>query len=210
MNKYLQRAARRWRTWVAPSFMVGALSGVPLQAAAYDVTMNPLTQTVLQGTQVSVAVTVADVLPGGVGNFNFDIGFDSAILDFSSAVDGAALGFSFGLDVVDNGNSVTLSDFSLELPDDLLALQAPSLTLFTLVFDTVGLGTSDLVFGASSVLGDAAGVTQVFGATGASVTVEQRGGGGGGNDVPEPATLALSAAGLLAGAAVRRRTRRAH
>lgn len=160
-------------------------------ASAYMLVFQPFAQTVGLGGQATVAVRVVDTKPAGLGAYDLDVTYDPAILAFDHAVDGLGLGLAFGLGTSTGVASVTVSDFSLETIADLLALQANSFDLFTLVFDTVGLGTSALGMQAVT-LGDATGNLVAFTAGAGSVAVVASAA------VPEPGTLALVASALLA------------
>lgn len=160
-------------------------------ASAFMLSFNPVDQTVGLGQKAQVEVVVDDVLPDGLGNYDFDVLFDHTILAFDQAVDGMGLGFSFGLDVLPDTGKITLSDFSLDTVQDLLAQQTNGFTLLTLIFDTLAVGTSDLEIDRLN-LADAAGnpITPDPVAKG-SVTVEAQ-------QIPEPGSLALLAVGGLA------------
>jgi hypothetical protein len=169
-------------------------------AAALVLSFNPSSQTVGLGAPASVDVRVSDVLPAGLGAYDFDVTFDPTILAYNNVVDGLGLGFAIGLGATPGVGTVTVSDFSLEAPADLLALQTNEFVLFSIVFDTLALGTSPLGFSAV-ILGDAEGdqITPA-GLTGGSITVAA---------VPEPGALGLLlTAGLAVGWAGRRAAKR--
>ena len=170
------------------------------QAQAYTVSLTPAAQTVNQGAVVAVGVSVSDLGPLGLGSYNFDLGFDGAILGFDHVVDAFGLGIAFGLDFTSSAGAFSVSDFSIEDPQSLLVRQAAEVTLFTLYFNTVGVGTSALAFG-SGILSDVNGDIVSFLSNNASITVLDV------VDVPvsAPGTLALLLAAGLAAALTRRR-----
>ncbi len=190
--------ARTHGQWLQPCMLTlmlwlgAALMLLPGWASAYSLSVAPTSQTVGLGTEVSVAVRVSNTQPGGLGSYDFRFNFDGAVLAFDRFSDGAGLGAAIGLGVTQLGNSLLVSDFSLETVPDLLALQSADFTLFTLVFDTVGLGTSLLDLSAITVF-DASGAMVAATSGAGSITVQA------GNSVPEPASWALVGLALAAG-----------
>jgi hypothetical protein len=177
-----------------------ALVGFSSSAAALVLSFNPANQTVPLSGLASVDIRVSDVLPAGLGAYDFDVTFDPTILGYNNVVDGLGLGFAIGLGATPGVGTVTVSDFSLEAPADLLALQTNEFVLFSIVFDTLALGTSPLGF-SGVTLGDAQGnqITPA-GLAGGSITVAA---------VPEPGALGLLlAAGMAGGWAGRRVVKR--
>ncbi|MBK9362878.1 MAG: hypothetical protein IPM99_18115 [Rubrivivax sp.] len=182
------------------ALLVGLLLGLLSSGAqAYLLRFEPVTQNVALGQKASVVVRVEGVRPGGLGNYDFEVAFDPAVLSFDSAIDAFGLGAGFGLLAVPGvpgvpgAGSVALTDVSLEDPADLRDLQPDDFDLLTLVFDTVAPGTSALTLRAVT-LGDAEGtavdaVTEV-----GSITVDPR-------QVPEPGSAALAALALALGIA---------
>jgi hypothetical protein len=92
-----------------------------------------------------------------------------------------------------------ISDFSLEPPDDLLALQSDTMLLLTLVFDSLSPGTSTLLF-EDITLGDVLAGRRTPTTTAGSITVRDV-------LVPEPGTLALFAGAVAMALGARRRRR---
>ncbi|EXI66568.1 MAG: hypothetical protein AW08_02473 [Candidatus Accumulibacter adjunctus] len=177
--------------------VLAVLLVVPGAAAAYTLSFEPAAQVVGLGGRASVGVRISGVTPqppgspGGLGDYDFEVLFDPAVIAFDTATDGGALGLAVGLgaNLLAPGR-LKLSAFSLEDPADLLALQSDSMLLLTLAFTGSGLGTSPLDFDNITV-GDVLGTPRAATATGGSITV-------GAPPLPEPGTLALLAgAGLI-------------
>lgn len=175
--------------------VLGCLSGA---ASAYTLSFAPVTQSVPLGNTATVEVRIDGILPGppgsndGLGDYNFEVAYDPAIIAYKQATDAFSLGVAFGLGV-DNSQSgrLKVSDFSLEPPDDLLALQSDAMLLLTLVFDSLAPGTSMLSFEEITVA-DVLGGRRMPTTSAGSITVRDA-------QVPEPGTLALLAgAGLIA------------
>lgn len=155
-----------------------------LPASAYVLGFIPNTQSVQLGGQASVVVRVAGVRPYGLGNYDLDVLYDPTILAFDRALDHMGLGSAIGLGVSDVPGRVTLSDFSLEWPSDLLASQPDSFPLLTLVFKAQAVGTSFLEFDFVN-LGDVYGDTvTLIDAPFGSITVNAA-------SIPEPGSLML-------------------
>jgi uncharacterized protein (TIGR03382 family) len=198
MHAPVHRWARTGRRALNAALCGLALAAGHGSAGAYALTVSPFAQTASLGSEVGVALTVADVLPGGLGGYNFDISFDAGILSFGRIVDAQGLGLAFGLVSVAGAGLLSVADASLESESDLLALQSESFTLFTVYFDAVGLGTSALSLDAVA-FADAAGNAVSPSAVGGSVTVLPN------NAVPVPGTLSLVLVAALAGQFRRRR-----
>lgn len=186
----------RWLLTTAVIVLIGMGGG----ASAHSLSFDPQNQTTALGGEATVTVRISDVLPAGLGAYDFDVRFDPSILAFDRAIDGFGLGVAIGLGALSGAGTVTVSDFSLESVADLLALQGDAFPLFSLVFDTLAEGTSALGFELVN-LGDAAGNPLAPSTLGAgSITVARV--------VPEPGALALVLAASLAGVAARGRADR--
>jgi hypothetical protein len=175
------------------------------QAQAYTVSLAPAAQTVTLGAMVAVDVQISGLGATGLGSYSLDLNFDAAILGFDHADDALNLGFAVGLFATPGVGTVLLTDVSFNDPDALLARQGDAVTLFTLYFNTLGLGTGELGFSAGGALSDVFGGAVAFDTAGGSVTVTD--GGGTGGEVPSPGTTSLVLAAFLACAAVRRKAR---
>ena len=175
-------------------------------ASAYTLSFSPSAQSVVLGNQATVEVRITGILPNpptidgeldGLGNYDFDLVYDPAIIRYAGASDGFSLGLAIGLGVTPDwlAGRLNVSDFSLEpSPADLLAAQSDELLLFTLFFDSVATGSSALVFSSDEkdiTLGSVEGNPRMPSATGGSIEVRAA-------PMPEPGTLALLAgAGLI-------------
>jgi hypothetical protein len=170
-------------------------------ASAYTLTFNPNSQNVALGGKASVEIGISGVMPDGLGNYDFDVLFDPTILAFDQAIDQSGLGSAIGLGASPGADRVTLSDFSLEDPDVLLALQGDSFPLLTLVFNTLAVGSSSLDFDLVT-LGDVNGASVTLAATGPGrISVDPA-------QIPEPGSLALLLGGLLSALVIRRNCNR--
>jgi hypothetical protein len=173
------------------------------QAQAYTVSLAPVAQTVETGALVAIDVRVSDLGSTGLGSYSLDLSFDAGILGFDHATDALNLGFAVGLFVTPAPGTLLLTDVSFDDPALLLTRQGDTVTLFTLYFNAVGLGTGTLGFNAGSAMADVFGDALTFLTTGATVTVTEHTEPGG---VPIPGTLPLVLAAAFGAAAVRRRS----
>lgn len=192
LGSHGDRSCRAWRWLKGLAFAAALQAGLPGMAVAAAIFITPPSQSVGLGGQVALTVQVSDVLPAGLGGYDFTLRFDPTVLGFSRIEDDQRLGAAIGLAATDVGGGVLLSDFSFEATADLLALQSSDFALFTIYFDALGVGTSALSLDGLSTF-DAAGNAVAYGATGASVTVTPRA-----TRLPEPASLALVLLALLA------------
>jgi hypothetical protein len=161
-------------------------------ASAYSLSFSPSAQNVGLGRFATVEVRITDVAPeppdspGGLGDFDFEVAYDPALITFDQATDVNALGLAIGVDAVLLApGRLNLSAFSLEAPEDLLALQSDSMLLLTLGFKGIAPGTSSLLF-ENVILGDVLGAPRTPTSRNGSITVLPA-------VVPEPGTLALFA-----------------
>lgn len=174
-------------------------------AHAAVLTLSPSLPVVQVGDTFSVDLQISDVGAGNaVGTYDLDVGFDGALVSLTG------VSFGAGLDVLGMGSVqfatpgagiVNLFELSLDLPDDLIALQPDSFVLATLNFTAAAAGTSNFTLFLNA-LGDAYGDELQASLVDGSVTV------GAPASVPEPATYALVAAAMaLAGTLTGRRSR---
>jgi hypothetical protein len=184
--------------------MVGlVLSGCPT-AFADVITLGvfPASQSVALGSPVNVSLQITGLgneAAPSLGTFDVNLNFDPTILSFNSAVFGDPI-LGDQLDPTGLGNTISFSnpgfgtvelfDLSLDSASQLNGLQPASFILGSLVFDTIGTGTSalDLTINA---LGDANGNPLSASLQNGSADVNPV------STVPEP-----SSALLLAGAAI--------
>lgn len=189
------------------------LASMPGSAATLSV--YPASSTVTLGSSVNVALNIAglgDHTAPSLSTFDLDLGFDPAILSYSSAVFGGpvlgdqldlfGLGFGVGSVFWDTPAPGTVKFFevSLDSIDDLNSLQAGSFTLLTLTFDTIGIGNSPLNLSINA-LGDANGDYLAADTNNSSLTVA----GSTVNAVPIPASWLLFASGMLGMGALNKR-----
>jgi hypothetical protein len=140
--------------------------------------------------EMSLAIAgLGDSAAPSLSTFDVDISYKPMILAFSSASYGDPV-LGDQLDLLDLGTittttpavgTVNLFELSLDLPDDLNTLQAGTFVLATLMFTTLGVGTSPLVLSLNA-LGDADGAPLTASVASGSVTV---------TSVPEPGALLL-------------------
>jgi hypothetical protein len=189
---------------------VALLSGLvlaPRLAGAIAIGFVPNAQMVGVGASVSVDVVVSGLESGGldeiVAAFDLDVSYDPLVV--------AATGVSFGGDLGGPGEVLTAFDLgtaglvdlaALSLLSDatLQGLQGDAVTLATLEFSALALGTSPLEILAALPFGvDVKGLENVI------LSFETVGAGSIEVVVPEPATLALVATGLVGLARASRR-----
>lgn len=181
-------------TLAAPSVANGTL-----------ISFEPSAATVGLGGNVAIDIVATPEAGELIGEFDFDVIYDPAVLMFTDATFGPSLNddplFCAILgcrDFADTGGVVNLFEASLVFPLTLLQDGATPIVLATLNFDAVGLGTSTL-----DIVGNIAGLSAPFGILGdefgvplpvfepgtAAITVVA---------VHEPASLLLMLLGLLA------------
>jgi ABC-type thiamin/hydroxymethylpyrimidine transport system permease subunit len=180
--------------------LLGGLAAAPHPAAAIRIGFVPVAQTVGLGANVAVDVVVSGLEAGGgdeiVAAFDLDVSYDPLVVAATGVSFGSALG-ALGLEVLTGFDLATLpgvvdlAALSLLADADLAALQGDSITLATLQFSAVALGTSALVLLPAAPFG-----IDVKGAANAILTFETVETGAI-HVVPEPSTLLLLAAGLL-------------
>ena len=190
---------------------------IPSLASATLIAFEPVNTTAGVGDSVAIDIVATPEAGELIGEFDFIVNFDPAILAFDGLVFGGSLnddpffcsllacrGFS------DVGGGVAMFEASLVFPLSTLQDGASSIVLGTLLFDAIGVGTSDLSFTGNilgrsppfDLLGDEFGVAlPVLQPGTATVTVIE---------VAEPGALLLVFAGLLAFTARRRTVRSGH
>ena len=122
------------------------LSYIPTSKATI-ITLNPSSQDVLLGEKATVDVVLEQPDGNFVGAFDFFINFDASILALSNVIQRTSLGGPFDsfFDSVAGVGRVNVSEVSLLF--DLSAVQdaVSDFSLFTLDFDTLSVGSSDLI-----------------------------------------------------------------
>jgi len=187
--------------------LFAALAAAPRAADALEIGFVPATQTVGVGANVSVDVVVSGLEAGIseiVAAYDLDVTYDPLVLAATGVSFGSGLGAAgevlTDFDLATSG-IVDLAALSLLADADLAALQGDAVTLATLHFSALALGTSALVLSPSAPFG-----IDVKGTANAILSFDVVAGGAF-EVVPEPSTVVLLAAGLLALASrARRRT----
>ena len=199
-------------SWLGTACLL--LSTTSTFAQGISLGFGPSSQSVAIGLPVSVGVTISelgDLSPPSLSTFDLNITFDPGLLSFNSAVFGDPV-LGDQLDVMGLGGNPTFAgiispgvlnifELSFDSPDDLNTLQAGNFTLATLVFASIGVGTSALEISVNT-LGDAVGDPLSAAVTSGSITVNS-------SSIPEPAVLPLISVGLMSLACMRRRARKA-
>jgi len=173
-------------------FLALGLLAVTLPAQAITVSVTPAEQTISLGSTVSVGISIdglGDGIAPSVGTFDIDLGFDPALLSLTNVEFGTQLDV-LGLGSIQSFSSaegsVNLFELSLDSTSDLNAFQAPSFTLATATFSSLGSGLSLLSLNFNA-LGDALGAPLVASTANGLVTV-----------IPEPSSAALIMMGIVA------------
>jgi hypothetical protein len=195
----MKTAQARVRTLIALLFL--AWGGT---AGAYWIGLVPASGNYQQGSPFTIDVVITGLATEGqiLSTYDFLIAFDPAIVGFTAAQSGGALGAGSLFDATAGVGSVNLFELSVLSDAELAALQGDTLTLASLTFLGLGLGTSTIDFSLFFALGGAqvtdpqTGGTQTFDllslpfdAAAASATIVPR-------TVPEPGTAALLALAL--------------
>ena len=157
----------------------------PVAGSAATISIAPASQSVAPGSTFQVDAVISGLTTSRVGDFDFTVSYDSALLDVTNVTFGLFLGSPLSLQFSTLGvGQAEFSEVSLLSPSDLLALQPASFTAATLTFQAIGTGTSALSFTAITA-GDENGAPLALTPAGGSVTV-----------TPEPGSVWLVLAGL--------------
>jgi hypothetical protein len=151
--------------------------------------IDPSTQSVAEGSQVSFNIDIAGLGNGlTLGTYDLSLSFNAALLAYSGIQFGSGLNL-FGLGdiqtVTPSAGNVEVFELSLNSASTLIDFQQHQFTLATLTFDTIGKGTSPLSLSINA-LGDAYGNSLTVAIQNSSVS-----------SVPELATYELLIPGLL-------------
>ena len=176
--------------------------------SAYTIGLAPTTSTHPLNGQFSVDIVLTGLEAEGqiLSTYDFTVGFDPLLLQFTTAHEGGALGGGSFFDFSPDLGSVNLFAFAALSDAELEAQQGDFLTLATLSFRGIGLGTTPLAFSELNALGGAQflnittnllDLPHIVG--GALATIVP-------NAVPEPGTVLLLAL-VLPLLAVKRRRR---
>ena len=154
-------------------------------AHAGTITITPLSQNITGSGQTVVTISVP---PEIVSAYDLQIQFNPGLLTPTSVLFGSELGAP--VDSIQTfsvaGGRLDISEFSF-LSDSTLISQPLSFVLFTINWDVVAAGTSDLTWTRSDAYGAGGLALPTLTATGASIT----GALGDGSQVPEPSTGVL-------------------
>jgi PEP-CTERM motif len=203
------------RLTLSLNFAIIALLFSPF-CSAITMTITPASQLIGIGGTTQVSVTVSGLKTAGeiVSGFDVDALFNASILNMTG-INFVAAPWGGDADVFSNLNSGsgTAGADMIALQDDatLDALQGDSVLLFTLNFTGLSDGVSILNFSADPDFGRAVvgrnAQNLVIQVVGACIAVGSGDCNGGPLPIPEPATLALLALGLIP---VARRYRQDH
>ncbi|WP_028875794.1 PEP-CTERM domain protein [Teredinibacter turnerae] len=167
-------------------------------ANAITIDILPTEQTVLLGDQVGVDIWVSDLGDNfALGDFDFDLAFDSSIISFDSVSFGSGLGDSWQ-DYSATDGLLNLNELSWETAGSLLTNQPMNFSLATILFNTEAIGSTQVSFSTVWALGDQWGNPFDFTTSDGTINVI-----GGVNPVPLPGSLPLMLSGLIAAGFVR-------
>ena len=175
-----------------------ALGAFAAQAAVIF-SVDPVNQSVALGNQAIVQVRGSGLsLNQVIGAYDVTLQWNSGLVSLASSSFGPALGTNTIESSVAGGNSINMASVSLDASAILAPLQSPEpFLLFTLTFNTLAAGITPVEFlpQGTFIIADGDG-TPISGASGANGSIEITGGGG--SSVPEPSTIVLMSAGLVA------------
>jgi hypothetical protein len=189
------RSRRREIMKIVVLGLAAFIAVAPTEAAVIE--LVPAAQSGSLGSRFDVDILVSGLGDGGapsLGAFDFELGYDSAVLLPTGVTFGSLLG-DLTFFEADGGSSagagsIDLYEISFLLPAELDLLQPASFVLATLSFEGIGVGTSSLAF-SRSILGDAFGEALPVESSGGSIRVVASG-----TEVPEPPPWLILALGI--------------
>lgn len=183
------------------AIFVGVVSA-DIQAAIINFTPN--TQTVVLGDTVTVDVSISENnTTSKIAGFDLFMNFNSTLLSLSNVVFGTGLDLlglgSLQDDVLISDGLVEVAETSFDSRDDLFALQPEEFVLFSLVFNTISTGTTNVALADQDLLTDPAKSMLVegsyypvaFTSDFAAITITDTNNNGPLNPVPVPAGIWL-------------------
>lgn len=181
-------------------FLVVSTSYVPISQAVM-LEFSPQNQVVQFGDQATVDIFATDLTGEFVGAYDFFVNYDSSILGIADFIFADSLGGPLSSIETTDFQDGSINAAAVSLLFDLTSLQdgVSDVLLFSVVFDTLALGVSDLLFQenilgiAGGFLGDEVGAPLLTAVTAGSIEVVDS------LQVAEPSLLFLLLAGLLAG-----------
>lgn len=146
---YRSRRAARLRV-VLIVVLITLRKLAPESALAASLRIVPTAQSAQVGQSVGVDVVIDDLGGDTIGAFDLDVNFDPTIVSPTNIIFGTFLGDMNLLEALTSfgflPGIVDVAEVSLLSPLELEALQPASFTLATVLFTTVGVGTSPLRF----------------------------------------------------------------
>lgn len=186
---------------IAAIVVSSALQTANANGIGLDLTFTPLSQSVAVGGTVSVDAVLSGLTSASqiVSAFDVSVDFNSSIVVFSSGTLGTSFGaLSWFANPTLSGSSISWNLTSAELDAALQSMQGDSVSLGTLNFNALAVGSSPLSYSYSDVTGLNSSALSPDLLTG-NITVT------GTDPVPEPSTLMLLSLGVLGMLAAKRR-----
>lgn len=184
----------RWSVFAGSLMFCSAFAQ---SAQAASIGFDPDNQSVANGSPVQVDIVFSDLGGEIISAYDLDVTYDASIISATGVVFASSLGDEFFFEVFNDFDLSTpgivdLAQISLLSDSDLLAFQGgDSITAATLMFDTLGTGTTELgfVFNAFNDVKGSRGLVLDLDINGGSITV--------GSAIPEPSAALLFAVGAL-------------
>lgn len=160
-------------------------------ASAVIISMTPSSQSLDLGDTAFVDVSISDFdVSESLGDFQFTILFNEAVVSLTDVVYGTELGFDDPFDALFGPGEYDITNASLEFDPAFFDAQSDNFVLFSMEFTAIGFGSS--IIDASNVfLGDELGLDLLFNPIeSVSIDVPDP------NAVSEPSHLAILLIGL--------------